>query len=182
MRTLLCGFFVLAFVCQETDAQQEVDSLKAFNLAPGAPSLFQWNVIPRLQQATIRVGIWGRVKNPGAYEVERTANLAEVISYAGGPLIDAKMKKVRISRIAPENWPLTDGRIDLELNLDNLRLANNQNMALQNGDIIRVDRRGSFWSRNWTKFALAGTVVASVIYIAKTFALVRVKVNYTRNN
>ena len=36
-------------------------------------------------EATIRVNIWGTVRQPGAYEVGEATTLGELISLAGGP-------------------------------------------------------------------------------------------------
>jgi hypothetical protein len=50
----------------------------------------------------IKVNIWGLVRRPGQYMVPKDTDLISLISFAGGPLDQAKMKKVKIIRaLAP---------------------------------------------------------------------------------
>ncbi|MDZ7362316.1 MAG: SLBB domain-containing protein [candidate division KSB1 bacterium] len=46
----------------------------------------------------IRVNIWGFVRKPGQYMVPKNTDLISLISFAGGPLEQAKIKKVKIIR------------------------------------------------------------------------------------
>lgn len=57
-------------------------------------------VIGNQDQLLIRVNIWGFVKMPGQYLVPTNTDLVSLISYAGGPLEDAQMKKVKLIRTA----------------------------------------------------------------------------------
>jgi hypothetical protein len=50
----------------------------------------------------IKVNIWGLVRRPGQYMVPKDTDLISLISFAGGPLDQAKMKKVKVIRaLAP---------------------------------------------------------------------------------
>jgi hypothetical protein len=49
-------------------------------------------------EVAIRVNVWGFVLKPGQYVVPRSTNLISLMSYAGGPLQEAKLKSVRIIR------------------------------------------------------------------------------------
>jgi len=49
-------------------------------------------------QLAIRVNVWGFVAKPGQYVVPKDTDLIAMISYAGGPLQDAKLKSVRVIR------------------------------------------------------------------------------------
>jgi polysaccharide export outer membrane protein len=49
----------------------------------------------------IKVNIWGFVRKPGQYMVPKDTDLISLISFAGGPLEQAKINKVKIIR-APE--------------------------------------------------------------------------------
>lgn len=44
----------------------------------------------------IKVQLWGYVKYPGYYIIPINTTLNELFSYAGGPLVDAKLEDVRI--------------------------------------------------------------------------------------
>jgi SLBB domain len=46
----------------------------------------------------IKVNIWGFVRRPGQYMVPKDTDLISLISFAGGPLDQAKMKKIKIIR------------------------------------------------------------------------------------
>lgn len=44
----------------------------------------------------IKVQLWGYVKYPGYYVVPINSTISELFSYAGGPLVDAKLDDIRI--------------------------------------------------------------------------------------
>jgi hypothetical protein len=46
----------------------------------------------------IKVQLWGYVKYPGYYVVPANSNLNDILSYAGGPVLDAMMDDIRIYR------------------------------------------------------------------------------------
>jgi hypothetical protein len=46
----------------------------------------------------IKVNIWGLIRRPGQYMVPKDTDLISLISFAGGPLDQAKMKKIKIIR------------------------------------------------------------------------------------
>jgi len=47
-----------------------------------------------------KVNIWGFVRKPGQYMVPKDTDLISLISFAGGPLEQAKIKRVKIIRVA----------------------------------------------------------------------------------
>jgi polysaccharide export outer membrane protein len=51
----------------------------------------------------IKVNIWGFVRKPGQYMVPKNTDLISLISFAGGPLEQAKIKKVKVIRAAESN-------------------------------------------------------------------------------
>jgi hypothetical protein len=55
----------------------------------------------------IRVNIWGFVQKPGQYMVPKDTDLISLISFAGGPLEQAKMKSIKLIRAAA--GPFTTG-------------------------------------------------------------------------
>lgn len=44
----------------------------------------------------IKIQLWGYVKYPGYYIVPINSTISELFSYAGGPLVDAKLEDIRI--------------------------------------------------------------------------------------
>jgi len=51
----------------------------------------------------IKVNIWGFVRKPGQYMVPKDTDLISLISFAGGPIDQAKINKVKIIRAAEFN-------------------------------------------------------------------------------
>src|SRR5574341_949739 len=49
-------------------------------------------------EVLIKVNIWGYGRRPGQYMVPKDTDLISLISFAGGPLDQARMKKIKIIR------------------------------------------------------------------------------------
>jgi hypothetical protein len=58
----------------------------------------------------IKVNIWGFVRKPGQYMVPKDTDLISLISFAGGPLEQAKIKKVKIIRDVETGAPPSSNR------------------------------------------------------------------------
>jgi hypothetical protein len=95
---------VMALVCllgagsaapAQEPAGQQMESLLNQERTPGRGALY---FLTPDDQLAIRVNVWGFVLKPGQYVVPKNTNLISMISYAGGPLQDAKLKSVRIVR------------------------------------------------------------------------------------
>lgn len=70
----------------------------------------------------IKVNIWGFVRKPGQYMVPKDTDLISLISFAGGPLEQARIKKVKIIReLKPGNAATSSNN---RLNQNELLLAN----------------------------------------------------------
>jgi hypothetical protein len=52
-------------------------------------------------KVNIEVSVWGYVKFPGKYIIPQGSTLVDLISYAGGPVVDAKLENIRLFR--PKN-------------------------------------------------------------------------------
>jgi protein involved in polysaccharide export with SLBB domain len=95
-------------------------------------------LLPRLPQ----VNIWGYVRNPGRYEIPTSTDLVQLISFAGGPIQDANMDKVKITRSVSVDSLKTHQEIFVDMN--DLTGIKTEQLALYPGDTIFVDRTG--WS------------------------------------
>jgi protein involved in polysaccharide export with SLBB domain len=51
----------------------------------------------------MKVNIWGFVKTPGQYLVPAGTDLISLISFAGGPIQEAKMKNIKLIRARQDN-------------------------------------------------------------------------------
>lgn len=89
---------------------------------------------------TINVNVWGTVRYPGRYEVQTGTNLGELLSYAGGPLMqsrqehDQRQVTIRISR------PTEEGReIIYKAELDSMIVSSAKYPVMQHGDIVTIE-------------------------------------------
>jgi len=60
----------------------------------------------------IKVNIWGFVRKPGQYMVPKNTDLISLISFAGGPIEQAKINKVKIIRAPEFNNPAQSQRVN----------------------------------------------------------------------
>ncbi len=114
-------------------------------------------------EIAITVHVWGFVKNPGLYEVPSSANLLELISYAGGPLRYAKLDRIRIVRVVKGETGVTR-KVELFVDLEHLEKVDDKDLLLYPGDTIVIDH--SSWPTVRDALTVAGTAAAVAAYIA----------------
>ena len=68
------------------------------------------------EQLLIKVNIWGHVSKPGQYMVPSTTDLVSLISFAGGPTENAKLRDIRIVRSNSETQEVL--HVNLEKYID----------------------------------------------------------------
>lgn len=85
--TALSLFFPALVSAQDEGEQPDLDRPRAAQYYLGEQD-----------ELLIKVNIWGLVRRPGQYMVPKDTDLISLISFAGGPLDQAKMKKVKIIR------------------------------------------------------------------------------------
>jgi len=78
----------------------------------------------------IKVNIWGFVRKPGQYLVPKDTDLISLISFAGGPLEQAKIKKVKIIRATEQPAGAASQSGNGRLNQNDLMLASRSNSVL----------------------------------------------------
>lgn len=76
------------------------------------------------------IGVAGEVRRPAIYELKKEQNVAEVLDFAGGMLPTAYSKVTQLERITD-----TGERTLLDIDAS---VASNLNLALQDGDVVRV--------------------------------------------
>ncbi len=103
----------------------------------------------------IDVQIWGQVFRPGQYSVPDRTDLVGLISYAGGPTEDAKLKKVQVLR------PLAQGDRVREVNLEAFLSSGDPQLIprLTPGDVVVIPASRS---RSLTRMAGLVSVLALV--------------------
>jgi len=92
---LVCLLGAVSLAQAQEPAGQPMESLLNQERTPSRGALY---FLTPDDELAIRVNVWGFVAKPGQYVVPRNTNLISMISYAGGPIQDAKLKSVRIIR------------------------------------------------------------------------------------
>ena len=65
-------------------------------------------------QLLMTVNVWGFVQKPGQYLVPVNTNLVSLISYAGGPLEDASLRRVEVIRAAANDGQSPVIRVNID--------------------------------------------------------------------
>jgi protein involved in polysaccharide export with SLBB domain len=115
-------------------------------------------------ELTLIVSVMGFVQRPGRYEISSTIDLINLMALAGGATPDGAMNDVKLTRIDE-----TAGQIrtrEIHMNLENIARFTSNDLKLQPGDIIQVDRTG------WSAFRDTFTVVVGAAIITGAVAQV----------
>jgi len=157
---------------------RRVFPLAALLLAVGfaAPAQAQMTATPGVAvyrfaepgQPTMDVRVWGAVRTPGLYQVERHTDLVELLTLAGGPLHAAETANVERTvtvRLARGD----SGRaVVFEAPLPDLLAAAATPPALQAGDVVTVDvtlRQRFGWRDGLAVLTGVGTLAVIVLNI-----------------
>ncbi|MEK7728579.1 MAG: SLBB domain-containing protein [candidate division KSB1 bacterium] len=94
---LLLSAVVSSFLSTASFAQEaEVDETKTKSATPYRGAQY---FLGDEDELLMRVNIWGFVRKPGQYMVPTDTDLISLISFAGGPVEQAKVKAIKIVRI-----------------------------------------------------------------------------------
>lgn len=128
----------------------------------------------------IDVNVWGFVKFPGKYLIPEGSTVQDLISYSGGPIVDAKLEEVILYR--PKNDSLgnfKDKLIDLSYNdlfWEEVRQGKDRmNPVLKPGDILVIRGEPRYFARDNVNFILSisavlislGILVVTAISVGK---------------
>ena len=120
---------------------------------------------------TIRVSVWGVVRNPGIYEIPRDAHLNLLFSAAGGPSLQVRQQRdtqtLRIQLV--RETESGEREVVYRETMDGEIVVNDENPPLQEGDVLTVE---SFIERgvNWRDVLSIGTSLTSLILTAISLA------------
>jgi NADH:ubiquinone oxidoreductase subunit F (NADH-binding) len=112
----------------------------------------------RPNDLTIIVDMVGFVQRPGRYEIASSIDLVNLISLAGGPTPDGDMSSVNIVRLFGRSD--STKREEFHIDLENLTKLGKNDLKLEPGDLVVVDRT------SWSSFRDNFGVVASVTALA----------------
>lgn len=102
------------------------------------------------------VYIFGAVRTPGIYEVSSQTTLLDALSFSGGPLAAADIRKVKIIPAATDKSVQVYNMADLEKRM-------NQVVFLRPGDIVMVPEKGKSY------FAVALQVVSALALLLNAY-------------
>jgi protein involved in polysaccharide export with SLBB domain len=112
------------------------------------------------------INLWGMVKQPGRYEVPISTDMVQLLSYAGGPMREADLAGVRVTRV--ERREDSFRKVEFVIDLSKLQRLDAQALSLRPGDTIFIDAKfstGDFFNI-LTTVAVLVTAIASAIAIA----------------
>jgi hypothetical protein len=111
-------------------------------------------------EITMSINLWGYVRNPGRYEVPISTDLVQLLSYAGGPLAEADLGSVKISRVVRRE----DGirTVEFIVNLRHLDKLDDKARGLEPGDTIFVDSPSFVWRDVFNILTTMAIILASI--------------------
>ncbi len=123
-------------------------------------------------ELTIIVKLIGFVQRPGRYEMSNTIDLPNLISLAGGPTADGSLSDIEVFRMLKTETRLE--RKEIAVDLEKIVKSKPDDLALQPGDFIRVNRT------NWSIFRDAFGIVVNVAIIVSAVATAIYATRYAR--
>ncbi|MGE5314201.1 MAG: SLBB domain-containing protein [Acidobacteriota bacterium] len=115
----------------------------------------------RPNDLTIIVNVVGFVQRPGRYEIASTIDLINLISLAGGPMPDGALNKVTITRIV-KNGDRTSWK-DIHVDLEDLTKVKAQDLMLEPGDVVAMDRTSWSAFRDGFSVVVSGAIIATAV-------------------
>jgi hypothetical protein len=171
--TILFGTFVIFIGILNAQDKERVGNQQTFNQQGG---LFNYS---DKEKVNIEVSVWGYVKYPGKYIVPQGSSLVDLISYAGGPLVDAKLEDIRLFRPKNDTLNITEDEM-IRINYNDIfwseKILNhkNRNIMLIPGDILVFPGEPRLFFKDNIAIVLS---IASVL-----LSLVILVVSITRKN
>lgn len=116
--------------------------------------------ISKSGEITMPINLWGYVKNPGRYEVPISTDLVQLVSFAGGPLAEANLTSVKITRVMRRDTQIH--KVEFIVNLKHLDQIDDMALNLQAGDTIFIDAIAFQWRDFFSIVTTAAIVTAAV--------------------
>ncbi len=171
MKPLNATIFLGAFVCTLVFsglAHAQMEGNLGSGLGFTGSSQAAYYLISKSGEITMPVNLWGFVKNPGRYEIPISTDLVQLLSYAGGPLPDADMGSVKVTRIIQRDNQVR--KVEYTVNLNHLERLDALSLSLEAGDTIYIDAL-TFQVKDIVNIITTAAIitgsVASVIYASR---------------
>ena len=117
-------------------------------------------------QVLMAINVWGFVKVPGQYMVPLETDLVSLLSYAGGPSEDARIKRIRVVRLSADSDSSTVIDVDVKQFVDTGDLK--ENPRLLPGDTVVVS--GTTFHLVNKIFGFRIAMIVQAIYLAQWYA------------
>ena len=161
---LPCIFMLALLVPTEGSAQLESGIGPA--LTGSSPAAYYF--ISKSGEITMPINLWGYVKNPGRYEVPISTDLVQLVSFAGGPLAEASLSNVQITRVMRRDTQIR--KVEFIVDLKHLDQIDDMALNLQAGDTIFIDNIPFQWRDFFsiiTTAAIVITAAANIILVMR---------------
>ena len=119
-------------------------------------------------KVNIEVNIWGYVRNPGKYLIPKGCTVQDLISFAGGPVIESNLDDIRLFRPKNDSLGISEDKI-INLNYNDLLWSENVNTkkltnpVLESGDILIFPGSPKYFFRD--NIALVTSLTSVVISV-----------------
>lgn len=164
VRLLLIALMLVLTACAAVPpaAAQETNILSHSGASSAA-----YYYISKPGEITMPINVWGHVRNPGRYEVPISTDLVQLVSYAGGPLAQANLSSVRISRVVRRDDAIRT--VDYEVNLDRLDRLDEKARDLEPGDTVYIEAESYSFREIFDLVTTLAIVTASVANVVLAF-------------
>ena len=167
-----CGLFPILLgamiVCSAGNVAAQLEG-NLGGQSSGSTAAAAYYYISKTGEITMPLNLWGMVKNPGRYEVPISTDLIQLVSFAGGPLGEADLSSVKITRI--ERRDDSFKKVEFTLDLRYLDKLDSQALSLRPGDTIYIQPKG-FGAADLltylTTVAVLLSALANVYWVART--------------
>jgi hypothetical protein len=142
--------------------------------APTLPSASaaSYYYVSKPGELTMQVNVWGYVSHPGRYEVATSTDLVQLISYAGGPIPDAKLDEVKVTRFLKRDTGISRG--EFFVNLEDLSKVDQAKLVLYPGDTIFMGHGAMVGLRD------IFTVIGTLAVVTSAVSQVYIAISYRR--
>ncbi|MBN1481484.1 hypothetical protein EH223_03890 [candidate division KSB1 bacterium] len=119
-------------------------------------------------QVLMAVNVWGFVNVPGQYMVPLETDLVSLLSYAGGPREDARIKRIRVVRTTAEGDSSLVIGVDVKSFVETGDLE--QNPVLLPGDTVVVSGTTFHLVNKIFELGFRIAMIVQAVYLAQWYA------------
>lgn len=119
-------------------------------------------------QVLMAVNVWGFVNMPGQYMVPLETDLVSLLSYAGGPREDARIKRIRVVRSAANH----DSSVVIDVDVKNFVDLGDvkENPALLPGDTVVVSGTTFHLVSKIFELGFRIAMIVQAVYLAQWYS------------